>query len=913
VEKMSIPKPTYDLKNHCSTVWNNTVYVYNPDGFQSLSLTEGAKWTTLPSGQAVTGGICAPAMADGNEALYIVGGSTTTFAPDYPGLQRFDFASGSWGNITPAVPVTANRQNHGAQYINSTNSILVYSGSQDTDNKIPSTQTFLISTAPPYSVSSFNSQGAPPLLAPILMPWDQDHAVMVGGAADNKQVWTFGKDAGWQNIGTTLLDPIVDQTTTQCSIVTGDDSSKVLEIYDLGVTPNTVTRYALWLGSDNKAAPVGKVVGAPPSRKRRRDLTVSNWPTYNSSLAPTIQRSAYSLAEAASGLVVITGGSTSDPIAMFDQRENTWLNATSVLVAKNQIPLTSSTSSLPSISTVTPTATSASSPSSTSSGVVGGTSHQPKTKVLTVLGATLGAIFGIAAILIFLLVLLKWKKEKSRKADQEVNEKNGRLSFADQGAEFMHEAGGSRGRAYSASLNGSVTSLQFFSKTGPKSGAKSHTRGVPSDSSQLGLVNGKSPLGANEPMEMSQMSQKTSLTFTARSLDPKLDTSPPQTSLSPLPVVAASAVGAGAGLTASNAAAGPDTERSRSNGWSRYFANNDVTNLATMQPNNRSRYSEAETYRTSMSRSEYDDVRNMGDPSVRPLELNLGPKFDTQRISSVNTGSPTMGVSVEHMRDGMSAEIRRTGSTSSRGSDAGDMYESTVNTQPTTTTWTPASNNGGWSQPTRTPDTRSMGSNYSTDSLNPFAPNENGQYAPDNPLGGFLNSAKSRNVPPPPALPTLEFNRPNFGDVNRDSSGSAMTVFPSGIGANSPKLHTFPNRPLVAPPQAQAHTDEFDFPMPRAYFGQQRDSNASAMSAVSNMTVFPGGAPASPTVKSFNKPNVPQPTATSFSKPTMVDTRRPFVASVQEVPPSPAWRGPVIRKQTGDEDMSWLNINAGRV
>jgi hypothetical protein len=907
---MSIPKPPFDLKNHCSTIWNNTVYVYTPDGFQSLSLTEGAKWKTLPSGQSVTGGICAPAMAAGNEALYIVGGSTTTFAPDYPGLQRFVFESGSWENIIPAVPVTANRRNHGAQYINSTNSILVYSGSQDTDNKTPSTQTFLISTAPPYSVMSFNSQGAPPLFAPILMPWDQDHAVMVGGAADNKQVWTFGKEVGWQNLGTTLVDPIIDQTTMQCSIVTGDDSSKVLEIYNLGVTPNTVTRYALWLGADNKPAPMGKAVGAPPSRKRRRDLTVNDWPTYNSSLAPTVQRSAYSLAESASGLVVITGGSASDPIAMFDQRQNTWVNATSLLVAKNQIPLTSSTSSLPSVSTVTPTATSDSTPTSTANGVVGVTGHQSKTKVLTVLGATLGAIFGLAAILILLLVLLKWKREKNKKTDREVNEKDGRLSFADQGAEFMHEAGGSRGRAYSASLNNSVTSLQFFSKTGSKSGAKGHTRGMPSDSSQLGLVNGKSPLGANEPMEMSQMSQKTSPIFTTRSLDPKLDTPPPQTSLAPPPVGAA--VGAGAGLTASNAASGPDSERSRSNGWSRYFANNDVTNLATMQSGNRSVYSDAETYRSSISKSEYDDARNMSNPSVRPLELNFGPKFEGQRLSSVNTGSPTMGRSMEHVRDGMSAEIRRAGSTSSRGSDPGDMYASTVNTQPITTTWTPASNNGGWSQPPRTADTRSIGSNYSADN-NPFAPNDNEQYGPNNPLGGFLNSAKPRNVAPPPALPTLEFNRPKFGDVNRDSSGSAMTVFPSWIGAGSPKLHTFPNRTPVGPPQPQAPNDDFDFPMPRAYFGQQRDSNASALSASSNMTVFPGGMPASPTVKSFNKPNVPSPTATSFNKPTIVDSRRPGVLPVPEIPPSPARRGPVIRKHTGDEDMSWLNINAGKV
>ncbi|TLD34696.1 hypothetical protein E2P81_ATG04861 [Venturia nashicola] len=907
---MSIPKAPFELKNHCSTVWNNTVYVYSPDGFQSLSLTEGAKWKTLPSGQPVTGGICAPAMGAGNEALYVVGGSTTTFAPDYSGLQRFDFASGSWENITPSVPVTANRRNHGAQYINSTNSILVYSGSQDTDSNIPSTQTFLISTAPPFSVLSFNSQGAPPLLKPILMPWDQDHAVMVGGSADNKQIWTFAKDVGWQNLGTTLVDPIADQATTQCSIVTGDDSSKVLEVYNLGVTPNAVARYALWLGPDNKAAPTGKTVGGSPSRKRRRELTVNNWPTYNNSLAPTTSRSAYSLAESASGLVVITGGSGTDPIAMFDQRENTWLNATSILVAKNQIPLTS-TSSLPSVSTVTPTATSISSP--TSNGVVGGSTAQSKTKVLTILGATLGAIFGLAAILVLMLVLLRWRKEKNKNADDAVNEKNGRLSFADQGAEFMHEAGGSRGRAYSASLNSSVTSLQIFSKPGPKSGPKSHTRGVPSNSSQLGLVNGKSPLGANEPMEMSQMAQKMSPTFTARSLDPRLDSPPQRTSLAPPALVVTPAgAGSGSGFTASNAAAEPEAERSRSNGWSCYFANNDVTNLATMQPNNQSMYSvQAETCRTSISRSEYGDSRNMSDPSVRPLDLNLGPKFDAgQKISTVRTASPQMGGSTEHFRDGMSAEIRRAGSTSSRGSDPGDMYESTINTHTTTANYTPQSNNGGWPESSKVNDTRSMTSSYSAESLNPFAPDEKGEYAPDNPLYGFLNSTKTRNVAPsPPGLPDLEFAKPHFGDANRDSSGSAMTVFPSGIGAGAPKLSTFSNRTPAAPAiplHAQAFDHDFDFPMPLAYFGQTRDSTAS------DMTVFPG--PASPTTaKRFNPPQSNAISTASSTEPPIVENRRPFAAPAAQVPPSPSWRGPVMHKTTGDEDLSWLNLNAGRI
>lgn len=263
-----------------------------------------------------------------------------------------------------------------------------------------------------------------------------------------------------------------------------------------------------------------------------------------------------------------------------------------------------------------------------------------------------------------------------------------------------------------------------------------------------------------------------------------------------------------------------------------------------------------------------------------------------------------MGGSTEHLRDGMSAEIRRAGSTSSRGSDSEDMYASTINTQNTTANYTPQSNIGGWP---KINDTRSMASSYSAESLNPFAPDEKGEYAPNNPLYGFLNGAKPRNVAPPSALPNLEFAKPHFGDVNRDSSGSAMTLFPSGIGAaGSPQFQTFPNRAPAPPPQAQAPDQDFDFPMPQAYFGQHRDSTAS------DMTVFPSSA-LPITAKTFDSPQPTAASATSFTKPTMVENRRPFAPQAADIPPSPAWRGPVMRKTTGDEDMSWLNINAGRV
>jgi hypothetical protein len=873
---MSLPKPALDLKDHCSAVFNNTVYVYSPAGFQSLSLTEGAEWETLPDGVSVTGAVCVA----GNNALYIVGGAANATSQSYSGLQRYALSDKAWETIMPIVPVTQNRQNHGATYINSSASILVYAGSQTPGDTIPSSQTFLIATEPPFQVLSFNSQAAPPLFAPTLLPWDEQRGLMIGGAADNKRVFTFGQPEGWVDLGTTLTDAVGDTTTIKFSIVTGDDSSKVLEKYNMGATPNEVTRIALW--ANGKPAPVGQIVGGPPSKRRRRtrDLTVDNWPAYNSSLAPTSKRAGYSLAESSNGLVVMTGGDPEDPLAIFDQRQNTWVNATSLLVGKNQVPLSSPTSSsLPSVSVVQPTSTSSPSPTSTGAGILG--SGKPKSKVLSVLGGTLGAIFALAAILVLILLLLRWKRNKNKVEEREVQEKDARLSFADQGAEFMHEAGGSRGRAYSQSINGSAGSLPMFNSKGSKGGAKgaksNHKRGMPSDSSQMGLVKAKSPLGINEPLEMSQMSEKSSPTYAASSrLGTSAGNSPP--SGNPAPIAAAVA----------GAHPDEDSERSRSNGWSRYFANNEVTNLASMQAGRNTFSTEGDTYRSSdVSRSEYEE-RNMSNSSVRPLELNLGPKFDGQRLSRVATGSPTMGRSNNDVQEGLTAQISRAGSTSSNGSEPHTYgYASTVDagSRDGTNTWTPVSN---WTDHGRSAgDTKSIGSVYSDAGANPYLASGINPYHTDN---------------PPPALPEMKFGGYG-GEHQRDSQASAVTVFPSGIGG-SPKLAAFPKSQLAKPKPQPLQQDSFDFPMPKAYFGsgQNRDSAASNYTVASNVTVFPRG--------------VPSPTTSTFPKPKLIDTKSPPVPPVPPVPVIPdsptLRRGPVIRKTTGDEDMSWLNINAGR-
>jgi hypothetical protein len=854
---MSIPSPPFELVNHCSAIWNNTLYVYSQSGFASLALEEDAEWQTLAPGQAVTGGACVPA---GDQALYIVGGSAgaTGALTGYMGLQRYNYAAGSWENLPVTSPVLQNRLRHGAAYIPSLNSILVYAGTRDAGASGLGQETFVVSTTAPYDIVSQNAQGAPALTAPTLMPWSSELAVLVGGAAENLQVWLYGQSLGWTTLETTLPPGLgLDSGAKKCTIVTGQDGSKVLQIFDMSKSPNEVSRYALLI--NGAAATSGMRVGDASTRRRLRTKrqTIDNWPAYNGTLAPTTTRDGFSVASDSNGLVVISGGNSEEPIAMFDQSTNTWQNATSVFVRDQQVLLNSISSS----SSVAPSSTSAPASSSTSSAApsssptgenVLGTGRS-KSQVLTTLGATLGAVFGFAAILIIILLLLRYKK-KQRKAAMAggVNEKDqDRLSFADQGADFMKEAGGARGGAAFSpspkSNHSSLTSLQIFQNMTNNG----HKRAVPSDGSQVPLAKNKSPLGVSDPLEMSQMSNRSSPTFTMKSMDfEKPPISQPK-AMTLTPAAAAAAIGT------KDAKDG----RTRSNGWSRYFANNDVTNLASIQSGQRNTYNTEVSAISDVSKtSDYSNDRSMARGSeVRPLELNLGPKFESQRLSAVNTGSPTMGRSKEDIGSGLQAELRRAGSTSSRASmDDGFEFSSVNPTPMTQSTWTPASR-PSIERPSfddRKADARSIRSNHSGG--NPF-------------FGSSRETdARSRkgSLGAPPMLPQLNLRA--YGDASRDSTASNVTIFPSGL--ESPKGSAF--APTSRP--AGAGAGEYDFLPPRNVFGggqNYRDSSAS------DVTVFPG-----------------LPAGEQGSPVRGGDPRN----------------GPTARKMSAPQDMGWLNLNAGK-
>ncbi|KAL1880513.1 hypothetical protein VTK73DRAFT_5713 [Phialemonium thermophilum] len=425
---MPVPRPPVSLHGACSVIFNNTLYTYSADAFQSLSLTPGAKWKKLPQGEPVTGGVCVgstpgdPTVA----GFYVVGGKGTT--PDYQGLQKFTYSQGKWETISPLSPVTQDRVGHNAIYLNSSDEILVYAGEQD-GTQTPSGDTFTIGASPPYDVASHPST-APPAVNPILLPWSNSEAVYVGGSVTNTRVMVFSSDKEWYDSNASLSQPLrKDTSVMKAALVQGDDGSKNLYVFDTSQSPNIVNRIVL---VNEYGAPVAN---SPPLLRRQGDsakegeksaastLTESNWPQYNSTFAPTVTRSNYALAQDSNGLVVLAGGSTQDILCMFNGRENSWRNASALFTKQKVIALSSSTTSPtstrhPATSTAVPTmsaTTTAASATETSEApaVAPAAASGPRSfSTNAVLGITLGSIFGFAAVLILIYLLLRWRKGK---------------------------------------------------------------------------------------------------------------------------------------------------------------------------------------------------------------------------------------------------------------------------------------------------------------------------------------------------------------------------------------------------------------------------------------------------------------------------------------------------------------------
>lgn len=606
---MVVPEPSVKLEGHCSVIHDNILYAYSEKGFASLPLTHNATWIDLKSGVPVSGAACvtgAMSPNNGQQALYVVGGSGSD--DDYTGLQRYVFDEKKWETITPTSKDMANRTNHGAVFLQASASIFVYAGNRD-GSSTPTSDTFVINTGSPNNVSSYSGADASPASAPVLLPWSDDRAALVGGSTTSKKVhlFKFNGTGEWSDSGSSL--PQALPAGARCGIINSDDGSKILESFEMTSSPNKVQSYAL-VTPGGKSADPAKVVGA--SRKKRRRANLNNYPAYDGQYAASKTWSQYSLAQDVNGkLVAISGGSGRNSLALFNQTSNGWVNATKFFYGDESMQQI-----LPSPSpSNTASPTSSSTPSSSASPAAGGGGGGgDASKVGTIVGATLGSVAGVALILIALLFLLKSKRNRRNGGHGGPNDKN-RLSIQDQGEPLTQSA---YPMAKSRAPTSSMDSLAIFE--GKLSNEKK-TQAAPAVHPVYGR---KGPPGGAKASPLSTV--QSSRELLSGGYTPDTD-------------------------KAFEAAATSDEmnrpgDRRTNEGWSKYFQDNNATDFASVQPEQQPQPQPQEQQQqqqqppadVSLAKSER---RGSAWPMTDLTPLNFGFLDQPKPLGRVVTGSPT--------------------------------------------------------------------------------------------------------------------------------------------------------------------------------------------------------------------------------------------------------------------------------
>ncbi|KAG5999187.1 hypothetical protein E4U43_002246 [Claviceps pusilla] len=438
---MPVPKPPSSLENSCTVIYNNTLYSYSSEGFVSIELEDGAVWKKLPMGVKVNDATCVGSARPKNvdPAFFVIGGQAES--DDYTGLQKYTYSTGTWTTITLTNLVTKHRKWHSTAYIEASDTIIVFGGNQD-GKAGPSADTFSILASSPYTVSTPPPRPAPdappPSLRPIITQWTNSDLIVVGGGTgvEHTKIFYFNPDAGWRYSGASLAEPIAKDTSSiQGVCVSGTDGSASLVMFDLSQSPNKVSR-AVVLNADGSpkaaSAIIPRQVSVDAQGSEKRDLTLSNWPEYNATLAPKDARQNFAIAQAPNGLVVLSGGGKAeDPIALFNTTGNDWINAAEFFSGNKQKVLspTSTTSSISSsttffTSTTSTTATSATaSTSTTGTAVAAPPSAANRLEELgpssnAILGITLGCITGLMIILGLILLLLRRHKKRLQHAER---------------------------------------------------------------------------------------------------------------------------------------------------------------------------------------------------------------------------------------------------------------------------------------------------------------------------------------------------------------------------------------------------------------------------------------------------------------------------------------------------------------
>lgn len=593
-------------------IYNNTLYTFQPDAFQSLELRPGGNWSALPMGVATTGSVCVQGSPRGEDSLFIVGGKANSLAPQwFSGLQQYSFKDKTWKQLTPANTSAKNRVGHSSAYLNESSSILIYAGSQD--GRFPSSQTFTISTIPPYLVRAYNTI-TPPLIKPLIVPLNASHALLLEADSYNKNLSTFGPEPagpGWQPFPTQLTIDVKNSSYMQAVITDGGDGSQLLEVFDMNVSPNEVLTQSL----------------QPAATNRKRE----DRPAYNSTLASSTSRTGFSLAQDSAGLVVISGGAAndSDYLCLFDQTGNQWIDpAQFFFEAKSDVPNATPTTSSPA-----PSLTQSALPSSTSAPIHENVS---KSHPMTILGATLGSVFGLVALLLIILLLLRCIRRRQARdngRDYPLHDKHD-MDFADRGVDSMREAGGifpTNSPRKTTGSGRSVTSLAVMS--GGSAGAGSqhskrgffHKAGDSSGSAKSFFSRAKSPLAPSPPV----------ISGPIQPINPRDHNN--QVTASP----------------------DPRTEPRTDVGWSTYFTNNSAMNLDQSHPGNPHRESASRpTTYASNSQSDYDsspiassNARESAE--VQPLSLRTNVVHPSNsRVVSPTSGLPLPGLALASISPG---------------------------------------------------------------------------------------------------------------------------------------------------------------------------------------------------------------------------------------------------------------------
>ncbi|EQL02265.1 pre-mRNA splicing factor CLF1 [Ophiocordyceps sinensis CO18] len=655
---MPVPKPPTSLDNSCLVIHDKTLYSYSPEAFMSIPLDNDAQWKKLEMGIKVTGAACVGSTPpDASQAgFYVVGGKGGS--DDFSGLQKYTYSTGKWTPIKLTDQVTNNRQGHAATYIRANDAILMYAGHQD-DNRGPSSHTFTIEISKDFTVSGHESS-APPAVSPLMLSWSDADAAMItgGGDAQDAKVWLFNPVAGWRDSGASLKVPLADRASKRLALLTADDGSKVLYVFNIRESPITVDRI---LVQDAKGDPVHE--SSPVERRSlvddmapsKRRLTWDKWPKYNSTFAPEGMGQDVAMALGANGLIAFAN---KDSLEFFDARENRWMNATAMLGEKEQqVTLFSTATTSASSPSITPSSTSGTSSitqttsemvASSSAGGVSANQNKEASGLSSnaILGITLGCILGLMALLGLLLLLLRRRKRRrqSPQVDGAADEKDS-AAFAPGAMPARSAAGQLRGHYPKASRESWSSMAILMGRVGkdrPGLNKRLSNGTIRSSVSSLhkilkSTISKPIPQSATQPVLVGQDEKNVAFA-------PEVGKPRPRPRISP-------------------AEANDNTRRS--SGWNRYWSGGSALQILGLGPAKRNTA-------VSEQSSRYSEAGNsvkvrQDSATVPPLNLDGRPE-----VSNVVSGSPMVSQFTSDVRsEGLSGKIVRPASRTSSGYSSG--------------------------------------------------------------------------------------------------------------------------------------------------------------------------------------------------------------------------------------------------